>query len=78
MVPSPPGTQNVTAWRTGVVAAKKKKVKKFSVSKAVKSNARERLGQPKAERVIPEKPRPETRKAKHKETLKDILGGAGE
>jgi hypothetical protein len=60
------------------VAAKKKAAKKFSVTKAVKANARERVGQPKAERVIAEKPRPETRKAKHKQSLGDILDGGKE
>jgi len=57
------------------VAAKKRAAKKFSVTKAVKANARERVGQPKAERVIIEKPRAVERKAKHKETLGDILSG---
>ncbi len=51
----------------------KKKVKKFSAVKAVKANARERVGQPKAERVIEDKPREERRKAKHKPTLSEIL-----
>lgn len=51
----------------------KKKIKKFSAVKAVKSNARERVGQPKAERVIEDKPRDEQRKAKHKPTLSEIL-----
>jgi hypothetical protein len=51
----------------------KKKIKKFSAVKAVKSNARERVGQPKAERVIEDKPREERRKAKHKPTLGKIL-----
>jgi hypothetical protein len=51
----------------------KKKTKKFSVVKAVKANARERVGQPKAERVIEEKPHGERRQAKHKPTLNDIL-----
>jgi hypothetical protein len=51
----------------------KKKVKKFSAVKAVKANARERVGQPKAERVIAEKPREEHRKTKHKSTLDQIL-----
>jgi hypothetical protein len=51
----------------------KKKIKKFSAVKAVKSNARERVGQPKAERVIEDKPREERRKAKHKPTLGEIL-----
>jgi len=60
------------------VAAKKKAAKKFSVTKAVKANARERVGQPKAERVIVEKPRAEERKAKHKETLQEILSGEPE
>jgi len=60
------------------VAAKKKAVKKFSIAKAVKANARERLGQPKAERIIADKPPSEKRKAKHKETLGEILGGEPE
>ncbi len=60
----------VTGERAKVM---KKKVKKFSAVKAVKANARERVGQPKAERVIEDKPRAERRKAKHKSTLEDIL-----
>jgi hypothetical protein len=56
------------------VATKKKAARKFSVSKAVKANARERLGQPKAERVIADKPARDARKAKHKKTLSEILG----
>jgi hypothetical protein len=56
-------------------AAKKNLAKKFSVTKAVKANARERLGQPPAERVIRDKPPAEKRKAKHKETLADTLSG---
>jgi len=51
----------------------KKKAKKFSAVKAVKANARERVGQPKAERAIEDKPREERRKAKHKPTLSEIL-----
>jgi hypothetical protein len=58
--------------------AAKKTAKKFSVTKAVKANARERLGQPPAERVIADKPPAEKRKAKHKETLSDILGSDSE
>jgi hypothetical protein len=56
----------------------RKKVKKFSAVKAVKANARERVGQPKAERVIEEKPRAERRKAKHKATLGEILSKSKE
>lgn len=51
----------------------KKKAKKFSIVKAVKANARERVGQPKAGRVIADKQREERRKAKHKSTLSEIL-----
>jgi hypothetical protein len=55
----------------------KKKAKKFSAVKAVKANARERVGQPKAERVIEDKPREERRKSKHKPTLSEILTSEG-
>jgi hypothetical protein len=51
----------------------KKKVKKFSAVKAVKANARTRVGQPKAERIIEDKPREERRKTKHKPSLSEIL-----
>jgi hypothetical protein len=51
----------------------KKKAKKFSAVKAAKANARDRVGQPKPERVIVDKPREERRKAKHKSTLTDII-----
>ncbi|QNI30787.1 hypothetical protein H7849_16890 [Alloacidobacterium dinghuense] len=51
----------------------KKKPKKFSAVKAVKANARERVGQPKAERVIEDAPREERRKTKYKPTLGEIL-----
>jgi hypothetical protein len=57
------------------VAARKKAPKKFSVTKAVKANARERLGQPPAERIIADKPATQKRKAKHKESLADIIRG---
>jgi hypothetical protein len=52
---------------------KKAKKKTFSAVKAVKANARERVGQPKAERVIDETTRERKRKAKHKSTLGDLL-----
>jgi hypothetical protein len=50
----------------------KKKQEKFSAAKAVKANARERVGQPKAARVIDEKPRT-GRQAKHKPRLEEVL-----
>jgi hypothetical protein len=57
--------------------AKKKAAKKvFSVTKAVKANARERIGQPKPERIIVDKPKEEKRGEKYKTTLQDILNQA--
>ena len=51
----------------------KKKQPKFSVTKAVKRNARERVGQPKPERVIASEPERARRERRHKETLTDLL-----
>lgn len=50
----------------------KRKPGTFSATKAVKANARERVGQPKPARVVEEKPRT-GRRAKHKQTLEDII-----
>jgi len=50
----------------------KRKPGKFSAAKAVKANARERVGQPKPSRVVDEAPRT-GRQAKHKEKLTDLL-----
>jgi hypothetical protein len=50
----------------------KKKQEKFSAAKAVKANARERVGQPKPVHVIDEKPRT-GRQVKHKPKLEDVL-----
>lgn len=50
--------------------APRKKVKKFSVSKAVKANARERVGQPRPEKVILEKT---AREARHKKPLTELI-----
>lgn len=50
----------------------KRKPDKFSATKAVKANARERVGQPPPSRVVRDEPRT-GRKAKHKEKLDDIL-----
>ncbi|HEY0757977.1 MAG TPA: hypothetical protein VGD59_01840 [Acidisarcina sp.] len=58
--------------------AAKKKAGKFSVTKAVKANARERVGQPKPSRLIEDKPGAARRLTKHKEKLVDLLTGAGE
>ena len=52
-----------------------KKVKKsvFSVIKAIKSNARSRLGSPPPEKVLPDPKQKAAAKPKHKETLADML-----
>lgn len=55
------------------MAKKRAKKKVFSAVKAVKANARERVGQPKAERVIDEKRRAARREKKHKPTLAERL-----
>ena len=58
----------------------KKRVKKkgFSVVKAVKANARERVGQPKTERVIEDKPHTRKWSQKHKKTLGQMLADDGQ
>jgi hypothetical protein len=51
----------------------KKKIAKFDVTKAVKANARERIGQPRPEKVIEKSSREERREEKHKATLGKLL-----
>ena len=59
------------------MAKAKKEV--FSVTKAVKANARERVGTPPPEIVLPDdKTRSERRTSKHKETLQKMLQREGE
>lgn len=55
------------------MAKKRAKKKTFSAVKAVKSNARDRVGQPKAERVIDEGLTARKGTTKHKSTLADLL-----
>jgi hypothetical protein len=55
-----------------VLAVTKRKPARFSATKAVKANARDRVGQPKPARVLSEKPRT-GREAKHKSKFQDIL-----
>lgn len=50
----------------------KRKPGKFSATKAVKANARERVGQPKAARVIDTEPRT-GREVKHKPKLEEVI-----
>ena len=56
------------------------KKRTFSVVKAVKANARVRVGSPRPERVLPDPKHKEAAKPKHKETFADLLerGGARE
>jgi hypothetical protein len=54
------------------IAMTKRKKEKFSVTKAVKSNARDVVGQPKPSRVVEDKPKPEGRESKHKPSLEQI------
>jgi hypothetical protein len=51
----------------------KRKVEKFSVTKAVKSNARDQVGQPKPSRVLEDRPKNEGRESKHKTSLEDLI-----
>jgi hypothetical protein len=56
----------------------KPKNKRFSVIKAVKANARARVGTPPAERVLPDPKQKLAAKPKHKVTLADLLEPSGE
>jgi hypothetical protein len=55
------------------MATKRAKKRTFSAVKAVKANARERVGQPKPARVIPPTPRVEKRSRKHPKTLTQLI-----
>ncbi|HUB53440.1 MAG TPA: hypothetical protein VL986_14895 [Terracidiphilus sp.] len=59
-----------------ILAVTKRKPTRFSATKAVKANARERVGQPKPARVIDDKAPRTLREAKHKPKLEDILRDA--
>ena len=56
----------------------KPKKKLFSKVKAVKANARERVGTPPPERILPDPKRKLAAKPKHKRTLADLLDSKGE
>jgi len=55
-----------------ILAMAKRKPARFSAAKAVKANARERVGQPKPSRILADKPRT-GRQAKHKPRLDEII-----
>lgn len=52
--------------------------RRFSIVKAVKSNARDRVGAVPPQRVIPDPKLRASRKPKHKKTLSDLLSSTGE
>ena len=56
----------------------KSKKQVFSRVKAVKSNARDRVGTPPPERVLPDPKQKHAIKPKHKETLADLINKTGE
>jgi len=51
----------------------KRKIEKFSVTKAVKSNARDQVGQPKPSRVLEDRPKEDGRESKHKTSLEELI-----
>ena len=57
--------------------AKKKKPKPFRAVTAVKALARERIGMPRTETVVPNKRKQSNSSAKHKPTLARLLGEEG-
>jgi hypothetical protein len=61
-----------TALREREMSKPKKRV--FSKVKAVKSNARDRVGTPPPERVLPDPKQKLAAKPKHKKTFADLLG----
>ncbi len=56
----------------------KPKKRTFSKVKAVKANARERVGSPPPERTLPSPKEKAAARPKHKETLADLLNKQGE
>jgi len=52
----------------------KRKQKRFSRVEAVKALARERIGSPPPQRVVPDKKKKREKPEKHKSTLSDLLG----
>lgn len=55
------------------MAKRKRRPEKFSIVKAVKANARERVGQPRPERVIAEQAPPNSRQAKHRPSMTQLI-----
>lgn len=66
----------MAASQGGAMSKSTKKV--FSAVKAVKSNARDRVGTPPPERVLPDPKQKRAARPKHKETLAELIGKPGE
>jgi hypothetical protein len=58
--------------------SKSKKKQVFSKVKAVKANARDRIGTPPPERVLPDPKQKLAARPKHKPTLAELLDSTGE
>ncbi|QHS52001.1 hypothetical protein [Edaphobacter sp. 12200R-103] len=56
----------------------KAKKQVFSAVKAAKANARERVGQPPPERILPDPKQKRAIKEKHRQTLADLINRTGE
>jgi hypothetical protein len=75
------GLQNPKGYRSESPASdpmSKSKKPEFSIVKAVKANARARVGTPPPERVLPDPKQKLADKPKHKPTLADLLDFTGE
>jgi len=53
--------------------ARKKRKAKFRAVSAIKEMARERIGSPPPQQVVPNRKKNESRPAKHKPTLEELL-----
>jgi hypothetical protein len=68
----PKGFRRNSNYSILFLAMTKRKPAKFTATKAVKANARERIGQPKPARVLATEPRT-GRQAKHKTKLDQLI-----
>ena len=73
MVTSTPSFRTEEKYSILSIAMTKRKKETFSVTKAVKANARDVVGQPKPSRVVEDKPKPEGRESKHKASLEQLI-----
>jgi hypothetical protein len=62
-----------TGLQSREAGMKKAKKRVFSIVKAVKQNARDRVGSPPPEKILPDPKQKAAATPKHKETLQDLL-----